>query len=63
MMAVNKELERQQGVIKQGQADMTAKLKAFDDSIASWAITEREAIAKAERAKKQLAIIAAKIGG
>jgi chromosome segregation ATPase len=63
MMTLNKELDRHREMVKKGEAEMNAKLREFDHTIETWAITEREAIAKAERAKKQLADIVAKIGG
>lgn len=60
--AADNEISEVNELVKSAQADMHAKIKEFKASIESWNGLEQEAIAKAEKAKKQLAAIIDRIG-
>ena len=57
------EIANHQNAIKASEKAMTAKLAEFNAEIDRWNKIEQEAIAKADKAKKQLAAIIDKING
>lgn len=57
------ELANHQATIKASEQAMTSKLAEFNAEIERWNKIEQEAIAKADKAKKQLAAIIDKING